>query len=96
MFQTFISHNPHNDHFRWVLLSLFYRQRTQGLGKLNNFLKFTKTKNLNHCPLDSRAYISPSVIAASRTSPLCSGVTLTGKPYSLLLDLHFANAFVQV
>lgn len=83
------------------MLSLFYRQGIQG--SLNNFPKFTKTRNLNHCPSDSRAYISPPVIAASRTSPDCSGVTLTGNPSSLLLDLHFAliwkslaNVFVQV
>lgn len=70
MFQTFISHDLHNDHLRWVLLSLFYRQGIQGLARLNSFLKFTKPKNLNHCPSDSRAYISPPVIAPSRTSSL--------------------------
>lgn len=100
MFWNFISHN---DHLRWVLVSLFYRQGIQDLGKLSYFPRFTKAKDLNHCPSDFRAYVSSPVTAAARTPPVCLEVTLTGKPYSLLLDLHFAlvlksfaNAFVQI
>ena len=59
MLQIFLSHDLQNDHLRWVLLSLFYRQGIQGLEKLSNFPKFTKTKNLNHCPSDSRAHVPP-------------------------------------